>query len=77
MKQTFVIRDPHAEVYYRGTAIEVQSIKGKKIIGFEQIMHLYLHQDIGITVKTAIRIAQKVPLHFINKRAVVTAEMKL
>ena len=77
MKRTFVIRDPEAKVYYRGTAIEVKSENGNRIIGFQQMIHLYLHQDINITVKCAIQIARNVPLHFVNKRANVIAEMKL
>ncbi len=75
MKQTFVIRDPESKVYFRGTAIEVKSKNGNRIIGFQQMIHLYLHQDIDITVKTAMRIARNVPLHFVDKRAKVLARM--
>ena len=77
MKQTFVIRDPEAKVYFRGTAIEVKSKNGNRIIGFKQMIHLYLHQDIDITVKTAIQIAKNVPLHFVNKRAKVLAKVSI
>lgn len=77
MKQTFVIRDPEAKVYFRGTAIEVKSENGNRIIGFQQMIHLYLHQDINITVKTAIQIAKNVPLHFVDKRAKVLAHLSM
>jgi CRISPR/Cas system-associated endonuclease Cas1 len=77
MKQTFIIRDPMAKVYFRDTAIEVKSENGNRIIGFSHIMHLYLHQDINISVKTAIQIAKNVPLHFVDKRAKVLAHLSL
>lgn len=75
MKQTFLIRDSQAKVRFLGTAISVKSEFGERIIGFHQIIHLYLHQDINITVKTAIQIARKVPLHFVDKRAKVLAKV--
>jgi len=77
MKQTFLIRDPQAKVRFLGTAISVESEFGERIIGFHQILHLYLHQDINITVKTAIQIARKVPLHFVDKRAKVLAKVTI
>jgi len=77
MKQTFIIRDSEANVYFRGTAIEVKSENGNRIIGFEQMNHLYMHQDIKISVKTAIQIAKNVPLHFVDKRAKVLAHLGL
>ena len=77
MKQTFVIRDPESKVYFRGTAIEVRNGNGNKVIGFHQIIHLYLHQDINISVKTAIQIAKRVPLHFIDKRTKVLAKVTI
>jgi len=77
MKHTILIRDPKATVHFLGTSISVKSEFGDRIIGFHQIIHLYLHQDIDMTVKTAIRIARKVPLHFVDKRAKVLAQVKI
>ena len=75
MKQTFLVRDPNAEITFKGNAIGVKSESGDRIIGFHQMMHLYLHQDIKITVKTAIQIAKNVPLHFVDKREKVLAKV--
>lgn len=77
MKQTFLIRDPKAKVRFLGTSISVKSELGERIIGFHQMLHLYLHQDINITVKTAIQIARKVPLNFVDKRANVLAKISI
>ncbi len=75
MKHTILIRDAEAKVSFRGTAISVKTKEGEKIIGFQQMIHLYLHQDINISVKTAIQIAKQVPLHFVDKRAKVLAHI--
>lgn len=77
MKQTFLVRDPHAKITFKGNAIGVKSESGDRIIGFHQMIHLYLHQDINITVKTAIQIAKNVPLHFVDKRAKVLATVTI
>ncbi|MCF6244155.1 MAG: hypothetical protein L3J43_03910 [Sulfurovum sp.] len=77
MKQTFLVRDANAKVTFKGTAVRIVSEQGDRIIGFHQIIHLYLHQDINITVKTAIQIARHVPLHFVDKRAKVLAQIKI
>jgi len=75
MKQTFLVRDSNAKITFKGTAIRIISDQGDRIVGFNQIIHLYLHQDINITVKTAIEIAKHVPLHFVDKRAKVLAQI--
>ena len=77
MKQTFLVRDANAKITFKGTAIRIISDQGDRIIGFHQIIHLYLHQDINITVKTAIQIAKYVPLHFVDKRANVLAKVTI
>ncbi len=77
MKQTILVRDANAKVTFKGTAIRIKSETGDRIIGFHQIIHLYLHQDINITVKTAIQIAKNVPLHFVDKRAKVLAKVTI
>jgi hypothetical protein len=70
-----MVRDPDAMIYFRGNAIEIRSRNGRRIIGFERIVALYVHQDIAISVKTAIRIAKRVPLRFIDKRNKVHAKI--
>lgn len=77
MKQTFLVRDANAKITFKGTAIRIVSDQGDRIVGFNQIIHLYLHQDINITVKTAIQIAKHVPLHFVDKRAKVLARVSI
>jgi len=77
MKHTILVRDANAKITFKGTSIGIKSEAGERIIGFHQIIHLYLHQDINITVKTAIQIAKNVPLHFVDKRAKVLAQMTI
>jgi len=77
MKKTFLVKDANAKITFKGTAIRIISDQGDRIIGFNQIIHLYLHQDINITVKTAIQIAKHVPLHFVDKRAKVLAKVTI
>lgn len=77
MKHTILVRDAKAKITFKGTAIGIKSDLGERIIGFNQIIHLYLHQDIDITVKTAIQIAKKVPLNFVDKRAKILAKMTI
>ena len=74
---TILVRDADAKVSYKGTAIGVKTKEGERIIGFKQIIHLYLHQDIDMSVKTAIQIAKHVPLHFVDKRAKVLAQLSI
>lgn len=75
MKQTFIVKDPDSKIRFLGTAISVRNSSGECIVGFNQMIHLYLHQDIDISVKTAIRIARMVPLNFVDKRSKVMAEI--
>lgn len=77
MKHTILVRDPNAKIVYKGTSISIKSEFGDRIVGFQQIVHLYLHQDINMTVKTAIQIAKNVPLHFVDKRAKVLAKVSI
>ena len=77
MKQTFLVRDANAKITFKGTAIRIISDQGDRIVGFNQIIHLYLHQDINITVKTAIQIAKHVPLHFVDKRTKILAKVTI
>ena len=77
MKQTFLVRDANAKITFKGNAIGIKSEQGERIVGFNQIIHLYLHQDINMTVKTAIQIAKNVPLHFVDKRAKVLARVTI
>lgn len=75
MKRSVIIKDPKAHLFYRDTAIEVKSMFGDAIIGFNQITHIYLHQNIDLPVKQAIQIAKKVPLFFIDKRGKIIARI--
>lgn len=75
MKRSLIIKDPKAYLFYRETAIEVKSIFGDAIIGFNQITHIYMHQNIDLPVKQAIQIARRVPLYFINKRGKIIAKI--
>lgn len=75
MKHSLIVKDAKAHIFYRGTAIEVKSIFGDTVIGFNQITHVYLHQDIDITAKQAIQIARKAPLFFIDKRGKIVAKV--
>ncbi len=75
MKRSVIVKDPKAHVFFRGTAIEVKSMFRDTIIGFNQITHIYLHQNIDLPTKQAIQIARKVPLFFIDKRGKIIASI--
>lgn len=75
MSHSVIVKDPKAIVRCLATAIEIKSFYGDTIVGFQHINCVYLHQDIDIKVKTAIRIARRVPLYFIDKRGKITAKI--
>ncbi len=75
MSRSLIVKDAKAKVRYLGTAIEVKSLYGDTVVGFRHIRYVYLHQDIDITIKTAIRIARKVPLFLIDKRGKIIARV--
>ena len=75
MRRTLIVKDPKAKIYYRDTALEVVSLDGSFVIGFEQIKELYLHQDISVDIKTVLQIARHVSVTLIDKRGYFQGEV--
>lgn len=74
-KRALIVKDAKANIDFRGSHIEVQSMYEQQYIGLEQVHGVYLNQDINLKIKEAILLAKKVPVYFIDKNGTIIAKV--
>lgn len=76
-RRPLIVRDSKAILVYKGSHIEVRFKDASPVvIGFVQISEIYIHQSTHLSIQLAMQLARKVPLHFIDARGNVCAELK-
>ncbi len=75
MRRALIVKDARVRICYEVSHLHIVSFYSEQFIGFEQISACYFHHHIDLNIQTAIYIAKKVPLYFIETDGTILAAM--
>jgi hypothetical protein len=67
MKRTLIVKEPTAKIRVMATHLEISTFYETQYVGFSQMTSAYIHKNVRLNISEAIRIAEHVPLYFIDK----------
>ena len=68
MKRTLIVKEPKARVKVFDSHLEISTFYETQYVGFSKMTSVYIHKHVRLNMADAFRIAEHVPLYFIDKR---------